>query len=94
MSQRINWKKYDESTGVPSLSKVNIENIANFFPLYVEQIEIGKFFNKVDNTIALHQEELDLLKQSKKGFLRKTILLSWRRFNHMVAIILKKEPKA
>ncbi|MEK3894817.1 MULTISPECIES: restriction endonuclease subunit S [Bacillus] len=36
-----------------------------------EQIKIGNFFKKLDNTIALHQRELDALKETKKAFLQK-----------------------
>ncbi|WP_456152065.1 restriction endonuclease subunit S [Leuconostoc mesenteroides] len=36
-----------------------------------EQKKIGSFFKQLDNTIALHQRKLDLLKQQKKGFLQK-----------------------
>lgn len=36
-----------------------------------EQIKIGLFFKKLDDTIFLHQQELDALKQTKQGFLQK-----------------------
>lgn len=36
-----------------------------------EQIKIGNFFQKLDNTIVLHQRELDALKETKKAFLQK-----------------------
>ncbi|UWM87808.1 restriction endonuclease subunit S [Streptococcus parauberis] len=36
-----------------------------------EQQKIGSFFKKIDDTIALHQRKLDLLKEQKKGFLQK-----------------------
>ncbi|EJY7247095.1 restriction endonuclease subunit S [Enterococcus faecalis] len=36
-----------------------------------EQKKIGSFFKKLDDTIALHQRKLDLLKETKKGFLQK-----------------------
>ena len=36
-----------------------------------EQRKIGSFFKQLDNTIALHQRKLDLLKEQKKGFLQK-----------------------
>ncbi|UNM88950.1 restriction endonuclease subunit S [Vagococcus sp. CY52-2] len=36
-----------------------------------EQTKIGSFFKQLDDTIALHQRELDLLKEQKKGFLQK-----------------------
>jgi type I restriction enzyme S subunit len=32
LAQQINWKKLDESTGVPSLSKLNIEKVQGYFP--------------------------------------------------------------
>ncbi|MDG4614497.1 restriction endonuclease subunit S [Enterococcus faecium] len=40
-------------------------------PTYDEQIKIGSFFKQLDHTIALHQRKLDLLKETKKGFLQK-----------------------
>ncbi|OQO78176.1 restriction endonuclease subunit S [Enterococcus gallinarum] len=40
-------------------------------PTYDEQIKIGSFFKQLDDTIALHQRELELLKETKKGFLQK-----------------------
>ncbi|WP_205751579.1 restriction endonuclease subunit S [Bacillus cereus] len=36
-----------------------------------EQIKIGNFFKQLDDTIALHQRELDTLKETKKAFLQK-----------------------
>ena len=40
-------------------------------PSQEEQQKIGSFFKQLDNTIALHQRKLDLLKETKKGFLQK-----------------------
>ncbi|HBC4263825.1 TPA: restriction endonuclease subunit S [Enterococcus faecalis] len=37
----------------------------------LEQQKIGSFFKQLDETIALHQRKLDLLKEQKKGFLQK-----------------------
>ncbi|EAC4615064.1 restriction endonuclease subunit S [Listeria monocytogenes] len=68
--QKINWKSKDESTGVPSLSKTTINAVSVFTPSCSEQKEIGTFFNKLDDTIALHQRKLDTLKQMKKGLLQ------------------------
>ena len=36
-----------------------------------EQQKIGSFFKQLDETIALHQRKLDLLKEQKKGYLQK-----------------------
>ena len=40
ISRTVNWKKYDESTGLPSLSKKSIDNISIKLPNYDEQIKI------------------------------------------------------
>ena len=40
-------------------------------PQIDEQQKIGAFFKQLDDTIALHQHKLDLLKEQKKGFLQK-----------------------
>ena len=53
--QNIDWKKKDESTGVPSLSKTAINDIDVLAPAYDEQQIIGQFFSKIDNLITLHQ---------------------------------------
>ncbi|MBL4975421.1 restriction endonuclease subunit S [Bacillus halotolerans] len=42
-----------------------------FVPLLEEQTQIGNFFKQLDDTIALHQQELTTLKQTKQGFLQK-----------------------
>jgi len=53
---------------------LNFQQIArmNFsYPSYDEQKLIGLFFKKINDTIALHQRKLDLLKEQKKGYLQK-----------------------
>lgn len=40
-------------------------------PQINEQKKMGSFFKQLDNTIALYQRKLDLLKQQKKGYLQK-----------------------
>ena len=55
--QNIDWKKKDESTGVPSLSKTAINEIDVLVPQYDEQQPLGQFFNRIDNLITLHQRE-------------------------------------
>ncbi|WP_339247267.1 restriction endonuclease subunit S [Bacillus sp. FSL R5-0523] len=42
-----------------------------FVPSLEEQTKIGIFFKQLDDTIALHQQELTTLKQTKQGFLQK-----------------------
>ena len=56
--QNIDWKKKDESTGVPSLSKTAINDIDVLAPKHGEQQTIGQFFAAIDHLITLHQREL------------------------------------
>lgn len=69
--KKINWKKFDESTGVPSLSKTVINSVGAFVPSYEEQQKIGSFFKQLDETIALHQRKCDQTKELKKTMLQK-----------------------
>lgn len=55
--QNINWKKKDESTGVPSLSKVIINNVKTATPTLDEQQKIGEYFSNLDRLITLHQRK-------------------------------------
>lgn len=70
--QRVDWKRHDESTGVPSLSKVAINKV----PVFVtdelrEQVEIGNYFQKLDTLINQHQQKHDKLSNLKKTMLEK-----------------------
>ncbi|MBE5673225.1 restriction endonuclease subunit S [Staphylococcus sp. SS35] len=69
--RKINWKVYDESTGVPSLSKQTINKINRFVPTNKEQQKIGEFFSKLDRQIELEEQKLELLQQQKKGYMQK-----------------------
>lgn len=54
-----------------TLSFNQLSEMNTMFPTYPEQEKIGSFFKQLDNTIALHQRKLELLKEQKKGFLQK-----------------------
>ncbi|WP_278404886.1 restriction endonuclease subunit S [Pseudoalteromonas ruthenica] len=69
--QKIDWKKHDESTGVPSLSKVAINNIPVRVTNEKEQTAIGNTFQKLDNLINQHQQKHDKLSSLKKAMLEK-----------------------
>lgn len=68
-------KIHDLATGTSgSMKNISKKDILNFVinaPNKNEQQQIGSFFQKFDNTIALHQRKLELLKEQKKGFLQK-----------------------
>ncbi|MGY3750446.1 restriction endonuclease subunit S [Vagococcus acidifermentans] len=68
-------KRYGEVHGAGStFVEVSGKQMAQM-PIYVpkleEQQKIGSFFKQLDDTIALHQQELAILKQTKQGFLQK-----------------------
>ena len=69
--QCIDWKQKDESTGVPSLSKVAINDTDVMVPKTDEQKKIGYFFEELDLVITLHQRKLDDIKLLKKSMLQK-----------------------
>ena len=69
--QTIDWKQKDESTGVPSLSKVAINETQFHIPQKEEQSQIGTFFQNLDSLITLHQRKYDKLTTVKKAMLEK-----------------------
>lgn len=69
--QNIDWKKKDESTGVPSLSKTAINDIDVLVPCSEEQQVLGSYFSQLDNLITLHQREVEKLQNIKKSCLEK-----------------------
>lgn len=69
--KKINWEKYDESTSVPSLSKVNIEKLKVYSCELEEQRKIGDFFSKLDQQIELEEQKLAKLEEQKKGYMQK-----------------------
>ncbi len=64
------FSKRGAGTKVQNISKPNVENFEFYCPSEREQQKIGSFFKHLDDTIALHQRKLDLLKKQKKGFLQ------------------------
>ncbi|MGD1369914.1 restriction endonuclease subunit S [Enterococcus durans] len=68
-------KRYGEVTGAGStFAEVSGKQMAKMpilIPCINEQRKIGAFFEQLDTTITLHQRELDVLKETKKGFLQK-----------------------
>ena len=60
-----------QRSGQPGVNAEEYSNFKIMIPNYEEQNAIGCFFKKIDDTITLHQRKLDLLKETKKGFLQK-----------------------
>ena len=71
----INWKKYDESTGVPSLSAKTIERIKVALSInYSEQLAISKILSKFDDKIQQEEFILKKLQNYKKGLLQQMFI--------------------
>lgn len=64
-------KKISFGTGQPLVKASELKNLLLRFPSIKEQEKIGSFFKQIDDTINLHQRELDALKETKKSFLQK-----------------------
>ena len=69
--QNVDWKKKDESTGVPSLTKNAINDTDVFVTDYIEQKTIGEYFKNFDDMIKLHQQEIDRLVCVRKAMIEK-----------------------
>ncbi|MDN6035068.1 MAG: restriction endonuclease subunit S, partial [Lactococcus lactis] len=66
----VKWQGLEGST-IKRLYNKNILDTDISIPSTIEQNKIGMFFEQLDDTIALHQRKLDLLKEQKKGYLQK-----------------------
>jgi len=53
------------------ITKKGMEEKRVLLPSIEEQIQIGKFLKQLEDVITIHQQELDILKQTKKAFLQK-----------------------
>ena len=69
--QQINWKKYNEASGVPSLSKTTVGAIQVYVPRIEEQLRIRSLFEAVDQKINLLTKKKEALESYKKGLMQK-----------------------
>ena len=69
------FKRFIENENAGNTQKfLSLSKIRNFdflIPSVKEQIKIGTFFRQIDEVIELKEQELEALKQTKKGFLQK-----------------------
>ncbi|CEG21495.1 EcoKI restriction-modification system protein HsdS [Planococcus massiliensis] len=56
---------------IKTITKEALSSFPIFLPNIEEQIQIGKFLKQLDDVIALQEQELDALKQTKQAFLQK-----------------------
>lgn len=74
--QQINWYKYNEAGGVPSLSKTTIKEINVFVPIekneeLKEQQKIADCISSLDALIEATTLKIDALKKHKKGLMQR-----------------------
>ena len=65
--QTINWLRYNEASGVPSLSKDTIEKIKVFIPQLDEQRKISEMLSVIDERIATQNKIIEDLKKLKSA---------------------------
>ena len=71
--QTINWLKYNEASGVPSLSKDTIEKIKIKIPGLEEQNKIAKLMFALDVRITTQNKIIDKLQSLIKGITQKIV---------------------
>ncbi|OQB05857.1 MAG: EcoKI restriction-modification system protein HsdS [bacterium ADurb.Bin212] len=64
----INWKKYSEQSGLPSLSAATISSIKVNIPLPAEQNRIVAVLETWDNAIQLLEKKISIIKNQKRWF--------------------------
>ena len=72
--QTINWKKHNEASGVPSLSKATIEKIKINMPSILEQKKIAEFLSAIDRKIDRVATEIAQAMTFKKGLLQQMFI--------------------
>jgi type I restriction enzyme, S subunit len=69
----IPWKRYNEATGVPSLSASTIHSIKIEIPTLIEQKKIAAVLTTWDKVIDLKQKQIEQKKEQKKGLMQKLL---------------------
>ena len=67
--QTINWLRYNEASGVPSLSKDTIEKIKVRIPHLDEQKKIARLLSLLDERIATQNKVIEKLESLIKGII-------------------------
>ncbi|MFD1410638.1 restriction endonuclease subunit S [Lapidilactobacillus gannanensis] len=69
--EKLRLSRFAQVGALPSFNGSDVEDIKVMIPEESEQKVIGDMFEKLDDTIALHQRKLDDLKKRKSGLLQK-----------------------
>lgn len=68
---KMDLGQYSGQSAQPGLAVNKLKELSAFVPNFTEQAQISKLFKTLDTIIALNQEELTTLKNTKQGFLQK-----------------------
>lgn len=69
--QQIDWYRYNEAGGIPSLSKTTIGNIDIYIPrIEKEQQKIADCLGSLDDLINAVTDKIEALKEYKKGLMQ------------------------
>lgn len=71
--QMIDWRTYNEASGVPSLSSSTIEAIEVTMPDFDEQSEIAKVITDIDLDLQMNEAKLSKLRQIKAGMMQQLL---------------------
>lgn len=71
--QDINWYKYNEATGVPSLSASTISSIKILIPPLNEQEKIAEILSTWDLAIEKQEQLIEKKKEFKKGLMQRLL---------------------
>lgn len=69
--EKFDLKRLSFGTGQPLIKASELKKLDLYFPVDEEQEKIGEFFKTLDDTIALHQQKLEVTKQFKQTMLKK-----------------------
>jgi len=69
----IGWRRYNEASGVPSLSRETINGIHVNTPDHIEQECIAAVLGTIDQEVTLLEKKLVSLRELKKGFMQKLL---------------------
>lgn len=72
--QNIDWTRYNEASGVPSLNASTINNIKILSPTLPEQQKIADCLSSIDEVIKKCKKELAAWEELKKGLLQQMFI--------------------
>lgn len=70
MLDKMNLGKYSDQSAQPGLAVGKLVKLESMFPSKQEQDRIAEFLTDIDNTITLHQREVELQQNKKKALMQ------------------------